>query len=202
MSIRLLRKALAHLLAGAEVGAASLFVRPASITHVAPSISSPPARSRPPAAPDGRLRERALEQLGKRRRSPPALGQLPDATSSARPARSPPPAGVKRQQGGELDGARAGAALEHAATARGSRGGGGTRDLVRDCAGEVVPEAQHVRTLPGDEFAEAAPAIEVADVLELVREHVGQPVELEAGPEHGRVAEGSDRRARGVDPSL
>ena len=64
-----------------------------------------------------------------------------------------------------------------------------------------MPEAQHVRSLPGHELAEAAPAVEVADVLELVREHVGQQVELEAGAEHGCVAEQEAiARLERVDP--
>ena len=73
--------------------------------------------------------------------------------------------------------------------------------LVGDRPEEVVPEAQRVRSLPGHELAEPAPAVEVADVLELVREDVSQQVELELGAEHGRVPQQEAiARLQGVDP--
>ena len=148
--------------------------------------------------------QRALEQLGRDDVGRSALGQLPDGDRVAPGAlvvlRQQE---VERQQGCEVDGAFAGAALQHAAHAAVDLAPAAEREaLVRNCAEEVVPEAQHVRPLPGDELAEAAPAVEVADVLELVREHVGQQVELEAGPEHGGVAEQEAIAGlEGVDPS-
>ena len=64
-----------------------------------------------------------------------------------------------------------------------------------------MPEPQLVRPLPGHELPESAPAVEIADVLELVRQHVGEQVELEAGPEDRSVAkEKSIAGLERVDP--
>ena len=75
------------------------------------------------------------------------------------------------------------------------------KPLVRNRAEEIVPEPQLVRPLPGHELPESAPAVEIADVLELVRQHVGEEVELEAGPEDRGIAkEKSIAGLERVDP--
>ena len=147
--------------------------------------------------------ERTLVELGRDDVRRPALGQLSDGNGVA-------PGllvvlgleEVERELRCELDRSRTGAPLEHRGQAAVDLASATEREpLVGNRPEEVVPEPQRVRSLPGHELAEPAPAVEVADVLELVRKHVRQQVELELGAEHGRVPQQEAiARLERVDP--
>ena len=134
--------------------------------------------------------ERSLEELGGIDVRKSVLCQLSDRDGVA-----PGPLvvlrveKVEREQRRELDAALLGALLQHGADAPVDLAPAAEgKPFVRNRAEEIVPETQLVRPLPGHELPESAPAVEVADVLELVGEHVGEEVELEAGPEDRGVA--------------
>ena len=147
--------------------------------------------------------ERTLVELGRDDVRGAALGQLADRNGVA-------PGflvvlrlqEVERELRCELDGSCTGSPLEHRRKAAVDLAPAAEGEaLVRDRSEEVVPEAHRVRALPGDELAQTAPAVEVAHILELVREDVSQQVELEAGTEDRRVPQQEAIAGlQGVDP--
>ena len=147
--------------------------------------------------------ERPLEQLGGVDVRGAALGQLPDRAGVA-----PGPLvvlrmqEVEREQRRELDAALPGALLEHGADASVDLAPAAEGEaLVGDRPEEIVPEPQLVRPFPGHELTESSPAVEVADIRELVGEDIGQEVELEVGPEDRGVSkEEAIARLERVDP--
>ena len=147
--------------------------------------------------------ERSLEELGGVDVRKSVLCQLSDRDGVA-----PGPLvvlrveKVEREQGRELHGALLGAMLEHGADAPVDLAPAAEgKPLVRNRTEEIVAEPQFVRPLPGHELPEPAPAVEVADVLELVRQHVREEIELEASAEDRGVAkEKSIAGLERVDP--
>ena len=105
--------------------------------------------------------ERALVELGRDDVRRPALGQLADGNGVA-------PGllvvlrlqEVERELRCKLDRSRTGAPLEHRGQAAVDLAAATEREpLVGNRPEEVVPKAQRVRSLPGHELAEPAPAV-------------------------------------------
>ena len=148
-------------------------------------------------------RERALEELGRDDVRRPALRQLADGHGVApRLLVILRLQEVERELRCELDRSRTRAPFERHGEAAVDLAAPTEREpLIGNRPEEVVPKAQRVGSLPRHELTEPTPAVEILDVLELVREHVRQQVEVELGAENGCVPQKEAiARLERVDP--